>query len=1001
MGSTTENITRRTETANPMARFSIGEDDEDAPATSKRIRLSESSSQSRRQSQSRIRWPDSPSAEEDGEEEELIPIEDVESDSEGSEEEEDDEDEELEAEEDEEEVEVCENVGNEDDDGDFIPLVAGGQNQNQQMTSSTAASLLRGLSDVAVANRTPPIPSTVFNNTNGELQVVLTDPDVLDCPICLEPLCTPVFQCENGHIACSSCCSKVKKKCPSCCMPIGYNRCRAIEKVIESVKISCKNAINGCQKTMIYSKKSEHEQMCPNAPCFCPHPSCPFSGYYKNMYIHFGIQHAASTTRFTYNTHFFVHVATHQKHIFLQEQHESVIFIVNHQVKEHGRVLNVDCVGPNTLKSSFEYQIIARNTESTLMLKCIPEIYTKWSEHPLKKNYLTVPSDFFDFSGTLPLHICIKKVLSPAPSEGDSVVVKRKEIGGLELERSRRKKKKKQGGTPRPACSWVHFSREFIKEYSASHPEASGLKVATRAASDAWKVMTLEEKSKYTKRAKEVWNDYLSSAPAREPKPRKQANLVTRCSPGRLVNVLKHFTVDQKEAVKSMGFGSLLDLKCRTLRRSLCLWLLERFNTIRRSLEICGERIPLHPHDVELVMGLPASGKEVVNSGPDDLVAELRQKYNASNRGISVRFLEERLGRPEAGDDFKRAFLLYILGTLLCPTARLDVSPSFLHLLTDMDSIHEYNWAKFLLDRLVREVSRYRQGKQRAVGGCLLFLQIFYYESVAIGGTCELGPVVVPCLSLWTEEAISEREKQEKELGGYGCGEVICKERGLGLALLHERYHVDVPPSRKAAARVNRGTLVRQDENLENVPFAYKNENTNYGYKNQLEYTNTNPHDSRVLYTGQSTCPLLNCNFTGLFQDLSDHFSSKHWDSGRRFQYNSPLPVSLGMDEMFLVLQAEEDGVLFLLNKGTENIGHTVMVTCIGPSNSNERFLYYLVSERGNSSLRLKSYTQTLPGRVECISPSDCLLVPFGYLNSSGELNLEVCIWNPSDLGEV
>ncbi|CAI9282696.1 unnamed protein product [Lactuca saligna] len=551
-------------------------------------------------------------------------------------------------------------------------------------------------------------------------------------------------------------------------------------------------------------------------------------------------------------------------------------------------------------------------------------------------------------------------IFSPmVPSESDSMVIKRKEMTGLELEGSRRKKKKKQSGTPRPACSWVHFSREFIKEYSASHPESSGLKVATRAASDAWKVMTLEEKSKYTKRAREVWDDYLSSAPAREPKPRKQANLVTRCSPGRLVNVLKHFTVDQKEAVKSMGFGSLLDLKCRTLRRSLCLWLLERFNTIRRSLEICGERIPLYPHDVELVMGLPASGKDVVNSGPDDLVAELRQKYNASNRGISVRFLEERLGQPEAGDDFKRAFLL--------------------------------------------EVSRFRQGKQRAVGGCLLFLQIFYYECVAIGGSCEPGPVVVPCLSLWTEEAISEREKQEKELGGYGCGEVICKERGLGLGLINDRDHVDVLPLREVAVRVNRGTLVRQEENLENVPFAYKNENTppvridNYTYKNTLEYTHTN----RNIYGSQTTCPLLNCNFTGLFTELSNHFTTKHWDSGRRFQYSSPLPVSLGMDETFLVLQAEEDGALFLLNKGTENIGHTVMVTCIGPSHSNERFHYCLVSERGNSTLRLKSFTQTLPGRVEGIPPSDFLLVPFGYLNSSGELNLEVCIWNPSDLAEV
>lgn len=203
-----------------------------------------------------------------------------------------------------------------------------------------------------------------------------------------------------------------------------------------------------------------------------------------------------------------------------------------------------------------------------------------------------------------------------------------------------------------------------------------------------------------------------------------QTKLVTRCSPGRLFNVLKRLTPEQNAAVKSMGFGSLLGLRCRTLRRSLCLWLLERFNTTRCSLEICGERIPLSPKDVELVMGLAASGKDVVNSGPDDLIAVLRHSYNASNRGISVRLLEERLAAPEAGEDFKRSFVLYALGTLLSPTARLDVSPSFLHFLTNVNVVHQYNWGKFLLDRLVREVSRFRQGKQRAVGGCLLFLQV-------------------------------------------------------------------------------------------------------------------------------------------------------------------------------------------------------------------------------------------------------------------------------------
>ncbi|GFP78822.1 methionyl-tRNA formyltransferase [Phtheirospermum japonicum] len=782
------------------------------------------------------------------------------------------------------------------------------------------------------------------------------------------------------------------------------------------------------------------------------------------------------------------------------------------------------------------------------------------------------------------------------------MMVIRNEQEHSETEGSRTKKKKKQDGTSRPACSWVHFSREFIKDYTASHPESSGLKVATKAASDAWKLMSPEEKAKYTNRARET-------------------KLVTRCSPGRLLNVLQRLSPDQKAAVKSMGFGSILNLRCRTLRRSLCLWLLEKFNTVRRSLEICGERIPLTPRDVELVMGLSSSGKDVVNSGPDEIIAELRKKYNATNRGISVRLLEERLAAPESGEDFKRSFLLYVLGTLICPTARLDVSPSFLHFLTNMDVVHQYNWGKFLLDRLVRE--------------------LFYYESVAVGEPSELSPAIFPCLASWGEEEISEREKQERELGGYGCGEVVCKERGLGVGMLGFRNQPDNIHSPIMPPEMETYTLIEQDEYqdeedqvnggmimaeilrrfcclsaaasspsslappsslttqkkrlvfmgspqvsasvldalfsassasdsifeiaaivtqppsgrdrgrklmpspvaqraLDNgfppssiftpvkageesflsslkalepelcITAAYGNilptkflripsmgtvnihpsllplyrgaapvqralqdgvretgvsvaytvrqldagpviacekveinnqikdeedqvnggmimaednmpitgneahaicvdieiadpvrapcRNAQYGCAQIVDYTKRKEHED-ICICSPCACPLRKCHFVGSSLQLSEHFSSKHWDSGRRFQYNSPLPITLNKNDTFLVLQAEKDGILFLLNKGTENIGHTVMITCIGPSSSREQYLYDIVSERGNSCLRLKSYTNNYPGRIEGCPPVDFLLVPYGFMNSSGELDLEMCIWNSTDIG--
>lgn len=176
-------------------------------------------------------------------------------------------------------------------------------------------------------------------------------------------------------------------------------------------------------------------------------------------------------------------------------------------------------------------------------------------------------------------------------------------------------------------------------------------------------------------------------------------------------------------------------------------------------------------------------------------------------------------------------------------------------------------------------------------------------------------------------------------------------------------------------------------------------QNKKYGCKQTLDYVKRSEHEETCSYA-PCTCPLQECDFVGSSEQLSLHFSSKHWDSGRRFSYNCPQAICLGMREQFLVLQAEEDGVLFLLNKGTETIGNTVMMSCIKPSSSNEKFLYDIVAGRGISSLRLKSFTQNFPGRLEGGFPTvDFLLVPFQFLNLSGQLNVEVCIWNSTELG--
>ncbi|XP_019095324.1 PREDICTED: E3 ubiquitin-protein ligase SINA-like 2 [Camelina sativa] len=91
--------------------------------------------------------------------------------------------------------------------------------------------------------------------------------DLFNCPICSEALTSPmpIFQCENGHIACSSCCTKVKNKCPACTLPINY-RSKIVERLVKAIIMPCPNAKLGCTETFSYGKELVHEKTCRFAP---------------------------------------------------------------------------------------------------------------------------------------------------------------------------------------------------------------------------------------------------------------------------------------------------------------------------------------------------------------------------------------------------------------------------------------------------------------------------------------------------------------------------------------------------------------------------------------------------------------------------------------------------------------------------------------------------------------------------------------------------------------
>ncbi|KAG4999591.1 hypothetical protein JHK82_020764 [Glycine max] len=259
-------------------------------------------------------------------------------------------------------------------------------------------------------------PSNDGSNSNGNgagtstrdrsVPIFVSDPDVLDCCICYEPLTSPVFQCENGHIACSICCVRLSNKCPMCSMPIGYNRCRAIEKVLECIKMSCPNANYGCKETLSYSKKNEHEKECIYLPCSCPFTGCDFIASSKELFLHFSHRHVGSGTQFTYDKFFTVFLSINQRTVVLKEKSDGNLFVVHNNLEHLGNIVRISCIGPKST-TEFQYEVLARHQGNALILQSFTKIVQGQYTDAPSSTFLLIPSCLFG-SPHLKLDIRIK-----------------------------------------------------------------------------------------------------------------------------------------------------------------------------------------------------------------------------------------------------------------------------------------------------------------------------------------------------------------------------------------------------------------------------------------------------------------------------------------------------------------------------------------------------------------------------------------------------------------
>ncbi|KAJ6735089.1 E3 UBIQUITIN-PROTEIN LIGASE SINA-LIKE 4 [Salix purpurea] len=224
------------------------------------------------------------------------------------------------------------------------------------------------------------------------------------------------IQCENGHTACSSCCSKLANKCPACSFPIGDNRCRVIEKVLESVRLPCKNMRYGCGETFTYSKKLDHDKSCIYAPCSCPVQGCDYINSSKKLDSHLRCRHVGEVIRFYYGGAFPLPLTAGQNFEVLQETDDGAIFILHHLEETFGNVVTISFLGPPSSAGEYFYELstdeyfydLSKNSQGkSFKFQSYMQSIQSRVDHPLSAGFVLPPGQFFGTSKMIYLDLII------------------------------------------------------------------------------------------------------------------------------------------------------------------------------------------------------------------------------------------------------------------------------------------------------------------------------------------------------------------------------------------------------------------------------------------------------------------------------------------------------------------------------------------------------------------------------------------------------------------
>ncbi|KAH9669603.1 hypothetical protein KPL70_021856 [Citrus sinensis] len=312
-----------------------------------------------------------------------------------------------------------------------------------------------------------------------------------------------------------------------------------------------------------------------------------------------------------------------------------------------------------------------------------------------------------------------------------------------------------QEGT-QSSYGFVSYFGEAVRRMKANDKRACITREVRKELGLEFKNLPPAEKSKYVSQQHRV--DKVAH---------DEAKFLTRCAPDRFEVVVGQLTDKQREVVCEMGLDNLIKLNCGRLKRKLCCWLVERTDVARCVIELNGSELQISANSFRYIMGVTDGGLPLLLEGDRSHVAAYLEKYNVTSSGINIKTLADILQNSrEANEEFKVTFMLFTLCTVLCPPIGVHISSSFLFSLKDTQLINKRNWVTFCYNKLIQGITRYKVDHLAYVGGCVLYLEILFFNSIVYGGLRRDRSICL--VALWNSCEMKRLIKWVEKKGGYG-----------------------------------------------------------------------------------------------------------------------------------------------------------------------------------------------------------------------------------------